>query len=121
MLWQVTDWVRKVVSCMPHGLRYAMSQVIAALVYWPLARSANLAENFGVNVKNFPLASYRNCGFYVMRTDAFDRFGTRLEQRFTQLEIKTMMEQAGLERIEFSNRVPFWCAVGYRRGMSSER
>jgi len=99
---------------MPHGLRYAMSQVIAALVYWPLARSAKLAEKLGSNVKNFPLSSYRNRGFYVMRTDALDRFGTHLEQRFTQLEITAMMEQAGLERIEFSNKVPFWCAVGYR-------
>jgi hypothetical protein len=99
---------------MPHGLRYILSQVIAALVYWPLARSANLAEKLGVDVKNFPLASYRNCGFYVMRTDALDRFGTRLEQRFTKLEIKKMMESAGLVNIGFSDRI-FWCAVGYAR------
>ena len=92
---------------MPHGLRYAMSQMIAALVYWPLARSAKLAESIGVNVDNFPLTSYRNCGFYVMRTDALDRFGTRLEQRFTRLEIKQMMEFAGLENIKFSEQKPF--------------
>lgn len=120
-IWQLTDWVRKVVSRMPHGLRYVMSQVIAALVYWPLARLAKLAEYLGGDVKNFPLTSYRNWGFYVMRTDALDRFGTRLEQRFTQSEIKTMMEQAGLDRIKFSSRVPFWSAVGYRRCTSSER
>jgi ubiquinone/menaquinone biosynthesis C-methylase UbiE len=116
MLWQVSDWVRGVVSCMPHGLRYAISQVIAALVYLPLARSAKLAENMGVNVENFPLALYRNYGFYVMRTDALDRFGTRLEQRFTRVEIKKMMESAGLENIKFSEETPFWCAVGYAKG-----
>jgi ubiquinone/menaquinone biosynthesis C-methylase UbiE len=114
MLWHVSDLVRKVVSRMPHSLRYAMSQVIAALVYWPLARSAKLAENLGANVENFPLASYRDCGFYVMRTDALDRFGTRLEQRFSRSQIKLMMEQSGLERIQFSEGLPFWCAVGYR-------
>jgi ubiquinone/menaquinone biosynthesis C-methylase UbiE len=116
MLWQVSDWVREVVSRMPHGLRYAMSQVIAAFVYWPLARSVKLAENMGVNVENFPLALYRNYGFYVMRTDALDRFGTRLEQRFTRVEIKKMMEFAGLENIKFSEETPFWCAVGYAKG-----
>lgn len=115
MLWQVSDWVRGGVSRMPHGLRYAMSQVIAALVYWPLARSAKLGENMGINVNNFPLAAYRNWGFYVMRTDALDRFGTRLEQRFTRVEIKKMMESAGLENIRFSEETPYWCAVGHAK------
>lgn len=115
-LWQVSDWVRKVVSRMPHGLRFAMSQVMAVLIYWPLARTAKLAESMGANVKNFPLASYRNRGFYVMRTDALDRFGTRLEQRFSKAEIKIMMQSAGLENIRFSEKAPYWCAVGYAKG-----
>lgn len=112
MIWQVSDWIRWLVSRIPHGLRYAVSQVIAALIYWPLARFAKLAENLGVNVSNFPLTLYRNLGFYVMRTDALDRFGTRLEQRFTRVEIEMMMEAAGLENIRFSDKNPFWCAVG---------
>lgn len=118
-LWQVSDWIRKVVSRMPYGLRYVMSQVIAGFVYWPVARAAKLAETLGINVANFPLSSYRDCGFYVMRTDALDRFGTRLEQRFTKVEIKTMMESAGLENIRFSEASPFWCAVGFAKNVNS--
>lgn len=114
-LWLVSDGVRKVVSRLPYGLRYAMSQLIAGAIYWPLARAAKLSETLGINVINFPLTAYRNCGFYVMRTDALDRFGTRLEQRFTKLEIKKMMESAGLEKIRFSEESPFWCAVGYAK------
>jgi len=117
-LWQVSDWVRKVVSRMPYGLRYVLSQVIAGLVYWPLARMAKTADNIGINVANFPLSAYRDCGFYVMRTDALDRFGTRLEQRFTKVEIKTMMESAGLENVSFSEDIPSWSAVGYARGLA---
>lgn len=115
LLWQVSNSVRKIISRMPYGLRYAISQVIAGFVYWPLARIAKLGETFGVNMANFPLYSYRDRSFYVMRTDALDRFGTRLEQRFTKAEIMAMMEYAGLERIRFSETVPFWCAVGYAR------
>jgi ubiquinone/menaquinone biosynthesis C-methylase UbiE len=115
LLWKLSESVRGVVSRMPHGLRYAMSQVIATLVYWPLARSAKLAENLGVNVENFPLAPYRHWGFYVMRTDALDRFGTRLEQRFTKQEIQKMMESSGLENIKFSEDTPFWTAVGFAK------
>jgi hypothetical protein len=49
-----------------------------------------------------------------MRTDALDRFGTRLEQRFTRTEIRGIMEAAGLVDIRFSDAPPFWCAVGRR-------
>ena len=49
-----------------------------------------------------------------MRTDALDRFGTRLEQRFTKNEINKMMETAGLENITFSKNT-YWCAVGFRK------
>jgi hypothetical protein len=49
-----------------------------------------------------------------MRTDAYDRFCTRLEKRFTRREIEVMLERAGFENIVFSDRMPFWCAVGLR-------
>ena len=114
-LWKISELIRGLVSRMPHGLRYVMSQIIAALIYWPLARFAKLAESLGFDVKNYPLAPYRHWGFYVMRTDALDRFGTRLEQRFSRIEIQQMMESAGLEGIVFSEKNPFWCAVGFAR------
>ena len=114
-LWRVTDTLRKVVSSFPHTLRFVASQILAVLIYWPLARSANVLEKLGFNVSNIPLSSYRNHGFYTMRTDALDRFGTQLEQRFTKEQIQEMMELAGLVRIKFSDAVPYWCAVGYKK------
>jgi hypothetical protein len=49
-----------------------------------------------------------------MRTDAFDRFSTRLEQRFTAGEVVAMMRAAGLDHVVLSPSEPFWCAVGRR-------
>lgn len=113
-IWRTSDILRVLVSRFPSGLRYASSQVIAFSVYFPLARFAWLIEKMGINVANFPLSTYRHRSFYTMRTDALDRFGTRLEKRFSSKRIKEMLEAAGLERIEFSTSEPFWCAVGYR-------
>jgi hypothetical protein len=48
-----------------------------------------------------------------MRTDARDRFGTRLEKRFTKEEVREMMERAGLTDIKFGDKV-FWTAVGIK-------
>ncbi len=69
----------------------------------------------GVAVHSWPLSAYRNKSFDSMRTDALDRFGIKLEKRFTKLRILTMMKSAGLERVQFSPRTPFWCAVGFRK------
>ena len=113
MLWSVSNLGRTMISRLPNGLRYVVSQIIAAMVYFPLARLALLLEKLGVNVANLPLSQYRNNSFYTMRTDALDRFGTRLEQRFTKTEIKQMMEEAGLQNIHFSD-TSFWTAVGYK-------
>jgi SAM-dependent methyltransferase len=115
ILWRLSDWFRRVISKMPHGLRYITSQAIAVIIYWPLARLAKFLERLGVDVSNFPLSSYRKCGFYVMRTDALDRFGTSLERRFTKCEIEEMMKVAGLVEIRFNEMVPYWCAVGFAR------
>jgi hypothetical protein len=50
-----------------------------------------------------------------MKTDALDRFGTKLESRYTKEEIKKLMSNAGLENIIFSDKIPFWVALGYKK------
>lgn len=112
-IWIMSDQFRKIVSRLPNGLRYLASQVIAVFVYYPLARTAKLLEMLGMSVDVFPLSQYRNSSFYVMRTDALDRFGTRLEKRFTKTEITKMMIDAGLKDIRFGDEI-FWTAVGTR-------
>ena len=84
------------------------------MVYFPLARLSRIIEIIGINVSNIPLSSYRNKNFYSMRTDALDRFGTRLEKRFTKTQIEQMLLESGLEKIEFRSQEPYWCAIGYR-------
>lgn len=114
VLWRASNLLRKIISKCPYGVKFIISQVIALTVYYPLARGARWSERRGLDVFNFPLSSYRHCSFYVMKTDALDRFGTRLEQRFTRSEIAAMMRAAGLTRITFGVTKPFWCAIGYK-------
>jgi hypothetical protein len=71
-------------------------------------------DSIGVLPKSFPLAYYRDKSFYVMRTDALDRFGTRLENRFTKEQIRHHLLQSGFENVRFSEAAPFWCAVAER-------
>jgi SAM-dependent methyltransferase len=113
-VWQISDLGRRVIARMPFGVRKVLTNGIAATVYWPLARGARFAERLGADVSHFPLSSYRGSSFYTMRTDSLDRFGTKLEQRFSRAEVQRMMELAGLGEIRFSERIPYWTACGRR-------
>ena len=113
-LWRLSDLLRKAIAGAPTGVKHGVCDVAAASVYWPLARTAKVLSKLGALPRNFPLAFYRDQPFYVMRTDALDRFGTRLEQRFTKNEIRNMLESAGMIDIRFSEREPFWCAAAIR-------
>lgn len=114
LAWRVSNIARLVISKLPHEMRYIASQLIAIFVYYPLAKISRVIDHVGFNVSNFPLSAYRNLSFYTMRTDALDRFGTRLEKRFSKSEIQNMMNLAGLEGVIFSSSEPFWCALGYK-------
>lgn len=115
LIWQVSDVFRRVICSLPFGLKKIVTDLIAVFVYFPLSRTAGLLEKFRMNVDSFPLSIYRHHSFYTMRTDALDRFGTRLEQRFTRAQINEMMQAAGLEKIKFSDSFPFWRAVGFKK------
>jgi SAM-dependent methyltransferase len=114
MIWKASDRVRALLSRCPFRLKSAMCDVLAGVIYLPLARAARLAERAGMSVENVPLSAYRDRSFYVMRTDALDRFGTRLEKRFTREDIRRLMEAVGLTQVRFYDGAPFWVAVGIK-------
>ena len=99
----------------PDEFNFLICDIIATFVYYPFARSILFIKKIGFDLKNFPLYAYRSRSFYVMRTDARDRFGTPLEKRFTKKQIFKMMQQSGLEKIKFKNSIPFWTAIGYKK------
>ena len=114
-IWHFSNLVRMLISRLPPMARLIISQIVATVIYWPLARFAALVERAGFSPAAIPLESYRNRKFYVMRTDAYDRLCTRLEKRFTRGQIQQMLTDGGFDEILFSEKVPYWCAVGRKR------
>lgn len=113
-LWRGSDLIRRFLSKRSFRAKYIASQLLAVIIYFPLARTSLLVEKAGFSIQSWPLSSYRYRSFYSMRTDALDRFGTKLERRFSKLEIEKMMIECGLENILFSNNAPYYCAVGFK-------
>ncbi|MDO9149554.1 MAG: class I SAM-dependent methyltransferase [Hydrogenophaga sp.] len=114
LLWRLADLLRRFICKLPSTAKHFLTDGIAALVYFPLARLSLLAERAGLDIGSLPLSHYRHHSFFTMRTDSRDRFGTPLEQRFTREEITTMLQNAGLKDVRFSDHAPFWCAVGIK-------
>jgi 2-polyprenyl-3-methyl-5-hydroxy-6-metoxy-1,4-benzoquinol methylase len=115
LVWRCSDMIRRVVSKLPANLKNIVTDIFALLLYYPLSRTCLILEHMGISVESIPLSYYRKHSFYTMRTDSRDRFGTPLEQRFTRKQIASMMMSAGLENVRFSDRAPYWCAVGIKK------
>ena len=79
----VTGCVAASLHCRaPSKQRSAICSRWSSTCRWRGSRAC--AERLGTDVRHFPLSAYRDRSFYTMRTDALDRFGTRLERRFSR-------------------------------------
>jgi SAM-dependent methyltransferase len=114
-VWKCSEKIRYLLSRSPFAIRKLFCEMIALCIYWPLARIACLLEQVHRLPNGWPLAYYSQSSFYTMRTDALDRFGTCLEQRFSKVDIQSMLEKAGFDRITFSDKSPFWCVIAFKK------
>ena len=110
----ISDTLRKIISRLPAAFKKFICDIIAMVVYFPLVSFSRFLKWIGFKniAKKIPLADYSNKAFFVMRNDALDRFGTRLEQRFTRQQVEQMMKASGLNEIIISDGTPYWHGVG---------
>ncbi len=113
----MSDLLRKMVSKLPASLKKNVCDVLALMLYMPFISVSWLIEKVGFKKfsNKIPLSYYKKTTWNIIRNDALDRFGTPLEQRFTKEKIESMMHHAGLENIIFSNRQPYWHAIGRKK------
>jgi len=111
MIWKLSDYARRIISVLPKKIKMIFCFLIALFIYWPLAKLSWIIDKFGFNVSSIPLNDYRKKTFYIMSNDALDRFGTRLEKRYSKKQITEMLIQAGFKDIKFSENMPCWVCL----------
>src|SRR2546430_620477 len=113
-VFQAVDLARRVISRQPRAAARAIATIIAASIYWPLARGCAVIERAGAPglAAKLPLSFYRHLSFATMRNDSLDRFGTRLERRYTRAEMQELMSGTGLVDVRISDSPPYWHGVG---------
>lgn len=122
-IWRASNQWRLMISKLPYLPRRLVCELIALFIYLPLARISKLLGKIGIDPRNIPLHHYQEMTFYVMRNDAFDRFGTPLEKRFTKAEITEMVKAADFElsTLTFSDREPYWTFAVRKPLLSSSK
>jgi SAM-dependent methyltransferase len=108
------ELVRKLVCKLPMPAKAFACDILAVVVYMPFILCVRLliVLGFKKTALKMPLAAYHNKSFFIIRNDSLDKFGTKLEHRYSRQEIETMMSQAGLQNIIVSEGIPYYHAIG---------
>lgn len=110
-LFWLSNLLRKGISKSPSIIKGTICDIIALVIYFPCAKIARLIKWVFEGKKyyqNIPLSYYYDKSLMIMRNDALDRFGTRLEKRYSKSNIIELSEKCGLTDIKFSDREPYW-------------
>lgn len=116
-LFHATNFLRQGICRLPKALKNFVCDIIAYLIYLPMAILAAFIEKIlGPRAAGkIPLNYYRKTSFFVMRNDARDRFWTPLEQRFSKQKINEMLKKSGFTNIRFSDEQPYWVALAQKK------
>jgi SAM-dependent methyltransferase len=117
-IFTLSNLIRFFVSKLPSSVKMFFCDFLTISLYYPFIMLSHLLSAIPFLKKfshKIPLSWYRGKSFKIIRNDSLDRFGTPLEQRFSKIEIEYMMKECGLENILFSEKEPFWHAVGFKK------
>lgn len=108
----VVTAARRITSRLPKPLMNRLAWVIAITVYFPFTRFATLLERLGWTraALQIPLSHYRRYSVRFMAGDAFDRFATPIERRYSRAEIAAWLSRYG-RATHFSEHTPFWVTL----------
>lgn len=118
-IFHLSNMIRRIVSKLPGRFKRNVCDILAIILYMPFILICRLFVRAGFEklASKIPLYAYQDKGFLIIRNDALDRFGTRLEKRFSRDQIIEMMEIAGLTDIMVSPNLPYYHAVGRKKGI----
>ena len=115
LIFYFVNKLRLLISKLPFKYKKLICNIIAILIYFPLSRISKLFKIIKIPTSFIPLNYYSDKSLYIMRNDSLDRFGTKLEKRYSKNDIKKLMEDSGLQNVIFNSGSPFWVSLGYKK------
>jgi SAM-dependent methyltransferase len=107
--------VRRITTHLPHRFLYWLSYPAAAAAYTAFVAPYRLLRALPGTAplaERLPMKQYAAYPFQVCVNDQFDRFSAPIENRYTQAQVRTWLERAGLEE---ASVCPNWGWLGSGR------
>jgi SAM-dependent methyltransferase len=116
LLFNAGERVRKIISFLPKKLKQLSCDIIAVVIYMPFILLTRLLNWIGLQklALRIPLSVYHDKSFFIVRNDSLDKFGTKLEYRYSKLEITKMLTDSGICGLIFSEKKPYYHVVGQK-------
>ena len=107
-IFKLADYIRKILSKSSNKFINAfISFLLTIFFYFPFILIVKLFNYLKIDTSNIPLNYYEKFSFYRVRQDAYDRFFTNIEHRYSQKEIKNIYGKY-FTKFKFSEKAPFW-------------
>jgi SAM-dependent methyltransferase len=101
-LLRVVSALRRFSARLPHRLLHVLCYPLAAVLYVSVVipyRTLRNRPRTASIARRLPLKTYADYPFGVLVNDQFDRFSAPLEHRYTETEVRDMLERSGLSDV----------------------
>ena len=95
---------RKITTRLPFGLLRVLCWVLSVILFAAVVVPYRLLMRLGLRLDGWPLVVYTKYPFNVLYNDQFDRFSAPLEKRYSEAEVRSLLEGAGLRDITIHRR-----------------
>ena len=99
---------------MSFTIKVFISKIITFLIYYPLARLSYFLELLNIDIKYLHCFITEKVASILWKQFHFIDL-VKLVNKFTKDGIFKMMSNAGLTKIQFSKKSPFWVTVGIKK------
>ena len=104
----LADKLRKILIKIKYNrIKIFISHLLTIFIYLPFSYFAKFKNIFLKNI-SVPLDYYEDFTYERIRQDAFDRFFTDIEHRYSKKEINDYYSKY-FSNLTFSNKPPYWC------------
>tara|TARA_X000000950_G_C13786154_1_gene607340 strand:+ start:245 stop:1195 length:951 start_codon:yes stop_codon:yes gene_type:complete len=107
-LFKIADIFRKVLSKIKNqSIRIKISHLLVIFAYYPFILINFILKILKINISKMPLSFYQTFSFFRIRQDAYDRFFTSIEYRYTKDEVINIYGEY-FKDFTFSDKPPYW-------------
>ena len=104
-LLSLVTFARRFTTRLPFPMLRVLCWILSVVLMAGVIGPYRLLAALGVTVKEtWPLAIYMKYPFNVLYNDQFDRFSAPIEKRYSEAEVRALLESAGLHDIEVYSR-----------------